>query len=273
MTSTQKRNPLIASLLSLGTPGLGQIYNGQIIKGIIFYCIFLLWVAIVSITRLHHSFQGTLIFVLVALCIQLIFIGDALFVAIKTKRIILRFFNKWYFYLLIIILNMIINSFIQADALGVKAFKVSSSSMSPTLLVGDNIIVDIKYFKFKKPQRGDVILFKYSKNPTRHFIKRVIGVEGDEIEGKDKIIYLNRKPIIESSTQHFDSDILLNETDIRDNFGPIYVPPGRLFVIGDNRDQSIDSRYFGFVHFNDLKGKVLYIYWSRSKDRIGLTIK
>jgi signal peptidase I len=167
-----------------------------------------------------------------------------------------------------LILALIIRAYV------VQAFKIPSGSMKPTLLVGDHILVlkfiygtkipftDKRILVFTEPKRGDVIVFKYPKDPDRDFIKRVIGVGGDVVEERNKVIYVNGKPLKEPYVQHTDTDIRPAGYDVRDNFGPITVPEGKLFVMGDNRDQSYDSRYWGFVDLKDVKGKAVIIYWS-----------
>jgi signal peptidase I len=156
----------------------------------------------------------------------------------------------------------------------VQAFKIPSGSMIPTLLIGDHILVnkfiygskipfsDKRIMVIKKPQNGDIIVFKYPEDPDRDFIKRVIAVEGDVIEAKNKIIYVNSKPISEPYAQHTDNSIRLFGMEPRDNFGPLIVPKNKYFVMGDNRDQSYDSRYWGYVDGKDIKGKALILYWS-----------
>ncbi|MDI1472898.1 MAG: signal peptidase I [Thermodesulfovibrio sp.] len=174
----------------------------------------------------------------------------------------------------------------------IQAFKIPSGSMIPTLLIGDHLLVtkfiygvnpplmDKKILVFDKPKRGDIIVFKYPEDPDRDFIKRVIAVEGDIVEGRDKKIYVNGVELKEPYARYSDSFIHPRELDLRDNFGPLKVPKGKLFVLGDNRDQSYDSRFWGFVDLKDVKGKALIIYWSwdseNSKpriERIGKIIK
>ncbi|RME64308.1 MAG: signal peptidase I [Nitrospirae bacterium] len=167
-----------------------------------------------------------------------------------------------------LILALIIRAYI------VQAFKIPSGSMKPTLLVGDHILVlkfiygtkipftDKRILVFTEPKRGDVIVFKYPKDPDRDFIKRVIAVGGDVVEERNKVVYVNGRPLKEPYVQHTDNDIRPAGYDVRDNFGPVTVPEGKLFVMGDNRDQSYDSRYWGFVDLKDVKGKAFIIYWS-----------
>ena len=165
----------------------------------------------------------------------------------------------------------------------IQAFKIPSGSMIPTLQIGDHILVNkfllgtpvdvpftnIHLFRMpglRNPQRGDIIVFKYPEDPTRDFIKRVIGIEGDVIESKDKTLSVNGRKLVESYTQHVDSSIKPSGMDRRDNFGPITVPADSVFVMGDNRDQSYDSRFWGFVDLPRIKGKAIIIYWSWDSD-------
>lgn len=160
-----------------------------------------------------------------------------------------------------------------------QAFKIPSGSMLSTLQIGDHILVNkvfmgtpvdipftnINLFRmpgFKKPQRGDIVVFKYPEDPKRDFIKRVIAVAGDTVEARDKIVYVNGHKLIEPYTQHVDPEIRPKGADPRDNFGPTMVPKESVFVMGDNRDQSYDSRFWGFVDMSQIKGNAVVIYWS-----------
>lgn len=175
--------------------------------------------------------------------------------------------------LIAVFLALFIRSFV------VQAFKIPSGSMEPTLLIGDHILVnkfiyginlpfvERKFFQFKKPERGDVIVFVYPVDPSKDFIKRVIAVEGDTILIKDKKIYINGAPTPDDHG-HYNNPKGILRSGIgsnRDNYGPITVPPGCLFVMGDNRDNSYDSRFWGFVNVNKVKGKAFMIYWSWEK--------
>jgi signal peptidase I len=193
--------------------------------------------------------------------------------------------------LIAFVIAMVIRTFV------IQAFKIPSGSMIPTLLVGDHILVNkfllgtpvdipftnINLFRMpglRAPERGDVIVFKYPEDPRRDFIKRVIGVGGDVVMEKNKDVYVNGRRLVEPYVQHVDEEIKSGEYDRRDNFGPIVVPKGSVFVMGDNRDESYDSRFWGFVDDSVIKGKAIIIYWSWDKDaswvrfnRIGRLIK
>lgn len=274
---SKKRRPAIAALLSIITPGLGQVYNGQLKKGIIFYFVVFLLPFLMALTGLQYHFYGMLGLLVFGIAFYLFIAREALFTAIKMKEIILKSYNRWYYYLLFVILaigiNTITEDFIKIESLGIKAYKIPSGTMMPTLLIGDHIIVHLKYYKKNIPKKGDIIVFKYPENPSRDFIKRIIATEDDIIGSKDKMIYVNGNVLNEPYVQHVDKQIRTNSIDPRDNFGPLTVPKGKVFVMGDNRDQSYDSRYFGFVGIEAIKGKALYIYWSKNRNRIGMEIR
>ncbi|MCX7857549.1 MAG: signal peptidase I [Deltaproteobacteria bacterium] len=178
----------------------------------------------------------------------------------------------------------------------VQAFKIPSSSMEPTLLVGDHLLVNrLSYvikmpftdwilYEISKPKRGDVIVFRYPVDKSKDFIKRVIAVEGDEIEIKDKVVYVNGKRIEDSHAFFSDPYVIPANLAPRDNFGPVKVPKDCYFVLGDNRDKSLDSRFWGFVRKEDLVGRAFILYFSWNKNpqkvweyvrwkRIGMLIK
>ena len=151
----------------------------------------------------------------------------------------------------------------------VQAFKIPSGSMLNTLQIGDHILVNKFIYWFTDPKRQDVIVFRYPVDETRDFIKRVIAIDGDKIRSKNKNIFINQKKIDEPYVIHKDSFIFRKDTSaifgdegLRDNFGPIYVPEESYFVMGDNRDRSLDSRFWKFVDREKIKGKAFMIYWS-----------
>jgi len=156
----------------------------------------------------------------------------------------------------------------------VQAFKIPSSSMEPTLLVGDHLLVnrlsyvtkvpftDIVIFDLGRPSRGDVVGFRYPVDRTKDFIKRVIGTEGDVVEIKDKVIYINGKRMDDPHAHFAEDTVIPGVFSQRDNFGPVTVPKDSYFVMGDNRDRSLDGRFWGFVRKGDLVGRALIIYFS-----------
>ena len=164
----------------------------------------------------------------------------------------------------------------------VQAFKIPSGSMEPTLEIGDHILVNkflygIKIpftswnlLPFQNPKRGDVIVFIYPLDRDKDFIKRVVAVAGDTVRIVNKKLYLNGAEVTDRHAVYKEDTIFPGEMQKRDNFGPITVPPGMIFVLGDNRDRSLDSRFWGFVPLNDVRGKAFIIYWSWDSQRTTL---
>ena len=179
-----------------------------------------------------------------------------------------------------ILLALIIRAFV------VQAFKIPSGSMKPTLQIGDHILVNKFLYgvKFRvpftalnytlipigQPQRQDVIVFIYPVDPDKDFIKRVIGLPGDTVQLINKKVYINQQPLADPSGVHSDQNVIGPLEQPRDNLGPIQVPPDKYFVMGDNRDESYDSRYWGFVDQKAIIGKAFIIYWSWDRLNFGV---
>ena len=167
----------------------------------------------------------------------------------------------------------------------VKTYKIPSGSMKPTLLIGDQIMVNkfiygVKIPFFRKtliplgePQRGDIVVFIFPVDRSKDFIKRVIAVSGETIEIKNKKIFLNGREYPDTAGVYVDDQVIPAEVNPRDNFGPAVVPPNSIFVMGDNRDESLDSRFWGFVDLKDVEGKAFIIYWSWDKENTALRWK
>jgi signal peptidase I len=149
-----------------------------------------------------------------------------------------------------LVLALIIRTFV------VQAFKIPSGSMLNTLLIGDQILVNKFIYKFKEPQRGDIIVFKYPRDERKDFVKRLIGLSGEKIEIVNNQVYINGRPLKEPYA------IFQGIPGAKENYGPRIIPKGYLFVMGDNRYNSADSREWGFLDRNKLKGKAFMIYWS-----------
>jgi signal peptidase I len=168
----------------------------------------------------------------------------------------------------------------------VQAFKIPTGSMMPNLLIGDHLLVNKFVYApswggmetvvcpTRPVRRGDVVVFKFPEEPTRDFIKRVIGLPGETLEVRDKVVYVDGQPLqepyahfIEPLRRRDDPEYGQRGEEGRDNWGPQVVPTGQLFVLGDNRDNSRDSRYWGFLPLDQVKGRALIVYWSYEATR------
>ena len=184
--------------------------------------------------------------------------------------------------LVALLLALVIRTFV------VQAFKIPSESMLQTLLVGDHLLASkfsygvkvpfTNYYVYKgsDPQRGEIIIFEYPNDPSVDYIKRIVGVPGDIIEVRNKQLYRNGEAVKEGYIRFTQPDRI---EPVRDNFGPVTVPDGKYFVMGDNRDNSMDSRFWGFVDRSAIRAKAWRIYWSWGGlgdirwDRIGKAVQ
>ena len=190
---------------------------------------------------------------------------------VKEKHIVREYAES---ILIAVLLALVIRTFI------VQAFKIPSGSMEDTLAIGDHILVNKFVFgskipftggsrvlKIRDPRQGDVIVFEYPEDPSKDFIKRVVGTPGDTVEVKDKRVYVNGKLYANPHEVHKEADTIPKELQPRDNKDQVTVPPGNYFVMGDNRDRSYDSRFWGFVSMDKIKGLAFIKYWSWDKDK------
>ena len=167
-----------------------------------------------------------------------------------------------------LLLALFVRSFV------VEAFSVPSASMTPTLLAGDYLLVnrlsyvvkapftDLVLLNLGDPKPGDTVVFRYPMDHTKDFVKRVVAIGGDTVEIRDKALYVNGKRVNVAAVQFTSRQDLPAYLSPRDNLRPVTVPAGSCFVMGDNRDDSLDSRYWGFVKKDDLIGKVEILYFS-----------
>lgn len=191
-----------------------------------------------------------------------------------------------------VLLFLVIRTFV------VEAFKIPTASMENTLLVGDFLLVNKAVYgaeipmthsrlpSFADPVRGDVVVFLPPHDPAKNYVKRLVGMSGDTLEMRDKVLYVNGQPQVELYARHVDpltdpedprmmwqveylvggSRSWRDYRPSRDNWGPITVPPGKFFALGDNRDNSEDSRYWGFLDKEAIKGRPMFVYYSFERD-------
>lgn len=262
------RRVWIAVVFSILLCGLGQIYNGQMKKGVVFYLLTnLIGVVFYVLAGNWISIYVVAVAGLTVLVIHLCAIIDAGRVA---HRIGPHFrpagYNRPLAYIGIYLVFGVLFSFTTSAYIKqqvVQAFQIPAGSMTPTLVPGDHILVAKNVDTFS---RGDVVVFEFPEDEgqerPRDFVKRIVGLPGDEIDIRDKQLFVNGQPEQADYAVHLEENLI----DARDQYGPVIVPEGMYFVLGDNRDRSFDSRFWGFVAREKLRGKAVQIYWSWDRE-------
>ncbi|MBP1753425.1 MAG: signal peptidase Serine peptidase, family [Geobacteraceae bacterium] len=188
-----------------------------------------------------------------------------------TKKHIIREYAESI--IIAVILALIIRTFV------VQAFKIPSASMEDTMLIGDHLLVnkfvyglkipftDKRVLKIRDPNRGDVIVFEYPEDPSKDFIKRVVGMPGDVVQVINKKVYVNGMLYQNPHEVHKEPDTIPEAQNPRDYTKPVKVPENSYFVMGDNRDRSYDSRFWGFVKNDKIRGLAFIKYWSWDREK------
>ncbi len=266
----KKRKPWLAALLNFFCAGTGQIYNGELKKGIFVYT---LWWAILLLFRhfqVFHSLKGLFVGVAILGLFLIAITTEAFISALKKKDYQLKAYNKVIVYFIPYLLSVLINfsfgllfkSAYNNALYNIKSFSIPSSSMNPTLQAGDRIMTDLRYFTIHPAQRGDLAVFPHPHKPKFEFIKRIVALEGDTVKIQNGNLYMNEQKV-EDRNINSDSSSFYEDSPAQ------VVPSGKAFMVGDNLNNSADSREWGFVDLNTLIAKPLYIYYSRDKTRIG----
>lgn len=273
-----RRRPIVAALLSWVAPGLGQLYNGELKK-----CIVLVLCLGVDELALHklqvwRTFPWLVAGMAIILVAHIAVIVEAAARAYRLQSIALKPFHRWYIYLAVFCVSNI--SLLPLEHSGLpkilrpawESYRICSAAMSPALEPGDHIIVALDSHEELDLRYGDVIVFRYPQDPTKDFVKRVIGLGGQVLEIRDKVVFIDGKPLKEPWTTFSSSRIIPAEVLPRDNLPPTRIPDGTVFVMGDNRDGSNDSRFWGMLPINMIRGKALYICRSKDWRRIGTSV-
>ena len=248
-------------------PGLGHVYAGDLKKGLSLicapYCVLLLAGAI----GILSTFYGIASLIALGIAFYLFVLISSVNLASKNKEYHLLPYNRWYWYLAIFVTVGVIANILlsfRGDIFGYETYRMPAKSMEPTLQVGDFITVNTRY---NKPKVGDVIVFRYPKDRSIPYVKRVAAVGDDTVSISDGIVFRNGKPekllLVPESRRLKAFSIFLKERQ---------VPPNELFVLGDWRDHSNDSRFWGTVPETDVIGKVTYIWLSKDAKRIGKAV-
>jgi signal peptidase I len=269
------KRSLIALLLSFISPGLGQVYNGQMLRGVLFYASVPIFLEFSLVLGLLQSYRGFIAHVAIGILLFVLIIIDAVWTAGRQANTTLPR-RGWKAYVLAAGMLFVTGTAFAGNVFpnrlpGVRAYKITGGSMVPTLMKGDGIIVDMRCYSRNGPTRGDVVAIALPPNGTLA-IKRVVAVGGDVIKANPQATMVNGQTIREpylgtvSDDQRAGAEAPLT-------FGPLTVPANQVFVMGDNRSHSFDSRYFGPLGINQVRGKVLYIYSSADRSRIGQAMR
>jgi signal peptidase I len=253
-------------------PGLGQLYNAQTAKAAVFYGCALLFYPILSLTKLSFYFSSAVLLLIAGFTFLGVMVCEAMFSAHRLRFIEIQRYNKWYIYLAAFAVNVLVILPLMGSVLfpsPVKAYRIPSGAMKPTLHIEDHIIAILASHTDYTPERGDIAIFSYPLDPSKDSIKRIIGLAGEEIELRDKKVLINGQELQDPWAVHTDP----RTVDKRDCYGPVVVPLRKYFALGDNRDNSHDSRFWGFIDDSQIKGKALYIYWAKDKSRIGEAVQ
>lgn len=261
------RRPWLAALLTIFETGLGHIYSGNLKRGLILFGVdqFLFLAFVTSLIVIVPNAFYMIVAIFAGVAFTVYCVVDAVLIAQRNKKnYALEKYNRWFVYVgYILIAELLVQtctSFIVVPYL-VQTYKMPTISMEPTLLVGDRILINKHIYKTDEPKRGEVVVFRYPLSPEKAYVKRLIGEPGDTVEMVGRTVYINGKPIKEHYAQYVDPG------SINDHFGPYRVPSNQYFVMGDNRDNSQDSRYWSFVPRKNFLGKAIIIYWSFETSR------
>lgn len=257
---------LLAAILSCLIPGFGELVSGNKRRALISFSAFLVLVLLYWPVRLPLWYRGFIALIFLGWSLSCCSGCMALTVASKKAQPA----SKWWFLLTIpvaLVLSLSVVMTVGLRLSGFRVFTIPSSSMSATIVQGDEIVADMKYFRHKAPKDGEIVIFRHH---GLFLIKRIVALAGERVSSSDGIISVNGRELDEAYAHHTgDASPEMN------TFPAVLVPPGQVFVLGDNRDFSLDSRMpaeFGTVSVEDLAGVPLYIFTSK-QDRTGRSIE
>lgn len=265
---TKKRSPIWTAVLSLIMPGLGHVYAGELRKGLSLISVEYGVILLAGVFGILSTFYGIASFIVLAIGFYLFVVISSVRLALKNKEYQLQSYNRWYWYLAIfvvisVIANILLSS--RGDILGYETYRIPAKSMEPTLQVGDFITVNTRY---QQPKVGDIIVFLYPKDRNIPYVKRVAALGNDTVSINNGIVTRNGNTenllFVPENKRQKDFSISMEERQ---------VPENEVFLLGDWRDNSNDSRFWGTVPVTDVIGKVSHIWFSKDVSRIGKTVE
>jgi signal peptidase I len=268
-----KKSKTVAVLLSLLQPGFGQIYAGRMVRGAIAFAVYLATLLIFFGGVIGRSFFGLLVAVGVIVVLQ---VGIAIDAGLVSRSTVSSnpIWQRWYAVLAFAVLAQIGLRQVLPAIQRLKTYNIPSAAMEPTLQIGDHLVAALDAYHSVPPARNDIAIFTSPEDPKVELVKRVVALPGETVELRDKVLYVNGHAVPEPWAVHNDPNVgaaadATSPIGLRDQMRPVLVPPGHFFALGDNRDSSYDSRFYGPVPRENLKGKALYIYWSKVAGRMG----
>ena len=273
MSKTAKRSSLIAGLLAIITVGLGHMYCARFARGLTYLIIFVAIYLLGQELHLFASYKGTLLcFGLMALVYVIQFLG-AICLAFRSRGTVLKLYNHWFFYLVYLAAAAGIAYGVNYYFFRYQFFYVGTMSMAPALNQGEIVVTSTDFNYDRGTARNNIITFNLAdaprgkKNiPDASYVKRIIAVDGDVVEQNYGKIYVNGEEL----TEDYLADAPMKESR---EVSRIEVPDNTVYILGDNRDNSYDSRDFGPIPIAAIQGKVLFIIWSNDPVRIGKKLK
>lgn len=269
--SQRRPSRWLAALFSLILPGLGQFYAGRAVRGVVILvgmCVF----GYLSVRMIADCswapYNLILPVVLSGVLIILVIIDAFRMSGAKAPSNWRRAYNRWYVCLAIIVLWFLVSPSDLQDFVGYRSYTVPTGTMEDAILLEDIVLADLDAYDDEGPSVNDIVLFLWPGDEKTNYIKRCVAGPGDLVDIRQKQVYVNGEPAeLPATVKHIDDRIV----EGRDNFGPFKVPDDCYFMMGDNADDSYDSRYWGPVEKSLLIGKAVRVIWSPDFDRVGMT--
>ena len=280
---TKKRYASLAVFMNLISPGMGHLYVGKWKLAITFPLLLILLLALMGWSRLIFLSEGMIIVMAITALFYLFVMVSSFIAARNPASHNLNKSQRWYFYILFVVVVAVLNSLImdyRGKIFGFEPFRIPAASMLPTMLYNDFLVVDTWAYRTKEPDVGDVVVFDYPRDPEIKYVKRLMGKGGDHLAYNNKVLYVNGKSLKREFIGRYNTAGSPEEMEEYKEYIGNYeygitlipsrpamdaefiVPEGYYFVMGDNRDNSNDSRYWGVVPRDYLYGKAAYVWFS-----------
>jgi signal peptidase I len=260
--------PWLAGLLQIVTPGLGNLYSGRPLHGLVLHVAVQGIVLFLALALLWLPWPVNFLIPVAAAIVVTVFVIFDGFRCARAARpgFSLARYNRWHVYILVVAVLAIVVAPEQVligsptRAYVMQTFSTATTSMEPTVLLGDHVVVNKGAYAFSEPKRGDIILYRAMERPQTIFMKRIVGMPGETIEMRNREVFVNGKKIDEPYVQSLRPS--KDGTFNGDSMAPTVIPADAYFLLGDNRDNSLDSRFMGPVQRRQFLGKAKTIYFS-----------